>query len=57
MDMVGNAVDFQEFSAVAAHDASHVIEKRLFHRRPNQWSPLFGAEDEVVEQIRVGARH
>jgi hypothetical protein len=57
MDMVGHTIDQQRLGILPAHNALHVIEETLFHPFIDQGSTVFGAEDEMVEQIRISARH
>jgi hypothetical protein len=55
--MIGDAVEFKQFSLFPFENASNVFLQTRLDRRRNEWSPFLRAEYEMIEQVAVGTRH
>jgi hypothetical protein len=57
MHVVGHAADFEQDSAFSANYAAHVRVKICAEFLSDERIPAFGAKNDVIEKICVGASH
>jgi hypothetical protein len=55
--MVGHAADLNEAAPLAPDDAAHVLVEALADILCDQRAAVFGAEDEVIEEVGEGIGH
>ena len=57
VDVIRRAVDDKCLAVVCANDAAKIWKQTRFQIRVEQWSPVFGAENNVRQQVRESMRH
>src|SRR5262245_7176974 len=57
MDMIGHSTDFERFPVFAADDAADVFVEIGADWCGDNWFAVFGAEDDVVEEVGERAGH
>jgi len=55
--MIRRAVDDKRFAVMRADDAAKIRKQTRFKIRVEQWPPVFGAENNMRQQMSERVRH